>query len=285
MDYKGRHIFVPLLILIFSVPALSQYNLEAQLSNILTNGFDETYIREYTKPLATALSTGMGGAQYHRAYTKGFPRFDAGISGVYLLVPDDDLDFLFQGDEVPTFFGSKSSINSVLGTELEGFLLQQLHVNVGLFANLELMARGFKFTVGEIGDISMLGFGVKYGLSDLIPIPVFPIDFSVQALYQTLNIGDWVNSGTFGMNLNASKGLVVFPIDIYAGVGFETSTLTIKTNDIPGISQFGIGDVSIDTDNFRLNLGVSWTLLILNIHADYNIGEYNSIGGGIMVVL
>jgi hypothetical protein len=285
MDSKRHHILIALLVFVFCVSSFSQNNLESQLTNILTNGFDESYIREYTKPLASALNTGMGGAQYHRAYTKGFPRFDAGISGVYLFVPDNDLDFLFQGNKVPTFFGSRSSINNVLGTELDGFLLQQLHVNVGLFANFELLGRGFKFTVDEIGDITMLGFGVKYGISDLIPIPMFPIDLSVQALYQTLDIGDWVNSGTFGMNLNASKGLVVLPIDIYAGVGFETSTLTIKTNDIPGISQFGIGDVSLDTENFRLNLGLSWTLLILNVHADYNIGEYNSIGGGIMVVL
>ena len=39
-------------------------------------------------------------------------------------------------------------------------------------------------------------------------IPVFPIDLSVQAMYHKFAIGDWLNSGTIGMNLQLSKELL-----------------------------------------------------------------------------
>jgi len=287
---KKLQFLAVLLIMILSYSGYgqnTQNKLEAHLSEALRQGYAENYIKGYTQPLATAFGTIMGGALYHRAYTKSFPRFDVGISGVYITVPDQELEFIFNGDKVPTFFGTNSeSISGIVGSGLEGYWLPQLHLNVGLFANLELMARGFKYNIAEIGDIRMLGFGVKYGLSDLIPIPMFPVDLSVQGSYQTLAVGDWLSAGTFTMNINASKGLIIMPLDLYAGVGFETTSMTIGTNEISNIGQFGVGDISFDGDNnLRLNFGISWTLFILNLHADYNIGEYNSVGGGVMVVL
>jgi hypothetical protein len=287
---KYMHLVLVLLILSMGKSGIAQHNqnkLAVHLSEALKQGYTENYIKGYAQPLVTSFGTLMGGALYHRAYTKGFPRFDAGISAVYISIPDEELKFIFNNENVPTFFGSnKQSATGILGSGLEGFWLPQLHANIGLFANLEVMVRGFKYNIDEIGDVTMLGFGVKYGLSDLIPIPMFPIDMSVQGAYQTLGVGNWLSVGTFVMNLNVSKGLIILPVDIYAGVGFETTSMTIKTNDIPQVEQFGVGDISFDGDNnLRLNFGLSWTLLILNIHADYNIGEYNSIGGGVMIVL
>ena len=47
-----------------------------------------------------------------------------------------------------------------------------------------------------------------------------------------------------------------------------------------------MGDVTVDGENaLRLNAGVSFTLLFFNIHADYNIGKYNSLALGAMIVL
>jgi hypothetical protein len=126
---------------------------------------------------------------------------------------------------------------------------------------------------------------MKYEMSDLIALPRFPINMSVQAIYQTFGVGDWLDAGTFGMNLQVSKQIIALPFDIYASMGFEASSFKIHTDEIPDIGENGIGDVSIDGENnLRINFGISMTLTILNIHADYNYGKYNSFAGGVMVV-
>jgi hypothetical protein len=251
----------------------------------------KTYLTGYMQPFVTAFGTGMGGAMYHRAYTKTFPRLDIGISAVYVTIPDDALTFRFGDSNVPTVFGSDKVTsdqlggNAVPGLDIPALPLAQLQLNLGLFANLELTARGFSTNLDQVGEISLLGFGIKYGISDLIPL--FPLDMAVQAAYSTFSVGEILNAGTFGMNLQASKGIPILPLDIYAGVGFETSSMTIKTDNLPGAGTdyTGIGDVTIDGENsFRMNVGASITLLLLNVHVDYNIGKFNSLGGGLMVV-
>jgi hypothetical protein len=92
-----------------------------------------------------------------------------------------------------------------------------------------------------------------------------------------------MDAGSFSMNLQASIEVPVLPIDIYGGIGIDNSTLEVKTEKL---EDSNLGNVRIDGENnVRFNLGLSYTLLMLNLHADYNIGEYNSIGAGLMIVL
>ena len=83
-----------------------------------------------------------------------------------------------------------------------------------------------------------------------------------------------------------SKELLFLPIEFYGGVGFEATTMLIKTGIIPVENVLNIGEVSINGENnYRYNLGLSWTLAFFNLHADYNFGKYNSLSFGAMVVL
>lgn len=263
-----------------------QTKLEEKLTDILAYEDGKEYLKGYMQPFVTAFGTGMAGAMYHRASAKGFPRFDAGISAVYISVPDEGLKFEspIDGSDVPTVFGKdKEGSALVSGVDLTTVLVPQLHVNLGLFANFELTGRYLGYNFEEFGDLTLLGFGVKYGFSDLIPL--FPIDMSAQAMYHTFSVGDFLDAGTFGMNLQVSKDIPILPIGFYGGIGFESTSMTIKTADIPGNSA-DVGDVSIDGKNgMRMTVGVSFGLPFINFHADYNIGEYNSIGFGAMVVL
>ncbi len=152
-----------------------------------------------------------------------------------------------------------------------------------MFANFEAMARFATKNLGDFGQATIYGGGLKYELSDLIPIPMFPIDFGVQAAYQKFTLGNFLDSGTFSMNLQASGSLPVLPFDIYGGLGYDISSTTIKTAEL--VSGAPLGDVTIDGKNgLRMNLGVSFTVLFFNVHADYNIGKYKSIAGGAMIV-
>lgn len=291
MNYLKQKILYAMVssVVVFSqLFAQNEYSLESQLRNILIQGYGESYLKGYMQPFATAFGTAMGGAVYHRAYTKNFPHFDLGVSGVYMRIPDEAKTFNYNGDEVSTFFGpNEPGSTGITGSNLESIVLSQIQLNLGLFSNFEVMLRGRNIVpIKEIGDINLLGLGMKYDISDLLPATVPDLYLSAQAIYQTLNVCKWLRSATFGMNVQASKDIAFLPLGIYAGIGFEITSLKIKTDYIPDIGSYGIGDVSIEGENkFRLTIGLSLNLTILNVHADYNIGTYDSIAGGLMVAL
>ena len=280
------------LILIFIVSGASgQTDLENNLKLILNPGsshsedYLKSYVKGYMQPFVTAFGTAISGSMYHRATAKGFPQFDVGISFVYLDLPDDALMFNDpQNNLVPTVFG-KASISNALaaGTGKSSILVPQIQINLGLISNFEVTGRYLNLNITEFGDISLMGLGVKYGFGEYVPI--FPIDLSVQAMYHKFSIGDWLDSGTIGMNLQLSKGLIFLPVDLYGGIGFENTSMVVKTGSIPVDNLLNIEDVRIDGENnFRINFGLSWTLAFFNVHADYNFGKYNSLSFGAMIV-
>jgi uncharacterized protein DUF6588 len=281
-----------MIVLVLISLGFSQTDLETNLQQILNSATnsDDDYVRNYLKgymqPFVTAFSSVVSGAMYHRATAKGFPRFDVGISAVYLALPDEALTFNDpDNNEVPTVFGLTSVHNTLTGgTGLNSLLIPQLQINLGLISSFEATARYMNFNVKEFGDIYLMGLGVKYGFGEFMP--VFPIDLSVQAMYHKFAIGDWLNSGTIGMNLQLSKELLFLPVDFYGGIGFENTTMLIKTGMIPVDNILDLNDISIDGENnYRVNLGLSWTLAFFNLHADYNFGKYNSLSFGAMIVL
>lgn len=281
---KNMLIALILTVMVFQANA----QVEDYLNNILSSneiaGKQTEYIKGYLQPFSTSLGTALGGAMYHRAYTKGFPRFDAGLSMVYVTIPDKGLSFTnpVTNDQEPTFFGKKSG--TISGINQSSFALPMLQVNLGLFANLEATARFVTADFSDYGKLTVYGGGFKYGVSELLPLGVLPLDFSVQAGYHKFTLGDILDAGTFNMNFQASVSVPVMPLDVYGGIGFDNSSLVVRTSNLDGGT--GLKDVTIDGENkLRYNVGVSLTFLIVNIHADYTISEYNSVAAGIMVVL
>lgn len=270
------------LIMFVLVQLLQAQTVEDYLNEILKKSNAEQYMKSYLQPFSTALGTSLGGALYHRGYTKGFPRFDVGLSMTFVTIPEKAqmFDDPVSGDEMPTIFGGENG--DINGFDESAFFLPVLQANLGLIANLEATARFSTLNIDYLGDLTIYGGGLKYGLSDLVPIPL--IDFSAQALYHKFTLGDFMEAGTFSMNLQASVSIPVLPVDIYGGLGFDNSSLKVNTAEIPGAIT-PIGEISIDGENgVRFNLGASLTFLIFNVHADYNISEYNSVGGGVMIV-
>ena len=133
--------------------------------------------------------------------------------------------------------------------------------------------------------MDFFGIGVKYGLSDIVPMMAIPLDMSVQVIYHTYSIGNWLNSGTFAMNLHTSTDLKVIPLNIYGGIGYESTSLKLSTDEISDIGSSAVGDISINGQNkLKGTLGAGFTLWLLNIHAEYNFGVYNSAAAGAMIV-
>lgn len=285
---KLSKIFVVGVLFLAPVALVAQNNLENNVKIILSDPTKgEEYLKGYTQPLATSFGINMGGALFHRADVKLFPHLDVGLSFVSIKMPDKSKTFNWKGEHVPTFFGTDDPPEgAVHGTNLSKFMIPQLQLNLELFADFELMFRGNpSYTIDEIGEITIYGIGVKYGLSDLISIPDFDLALSAQASYHVLRVSNWLNTGTFGMNVQASKNLPFIPMGVYTGVGYEATSMTMSTDEIPSIGDNAVGDVKLNGENgLRVLFGLSLNVYFFTVNIDYNISEYNSIGGGAKLV-
>ena len=286
--YKSSKIFVVVVLFLVPVALVAQNNLENNVKIILSDPTKgEGYLKGYTQPLVTSFGIIMGGALFHRADVKLFPHLDVGLSFVSIKMPDKSKTFNWKGERIPTFFGTDNPPEgAVHGTNLSKFMIPQLQLNLELFADFELMFRGNpSYEIVEIGEIAIYGIGVKYGLSDLISIPDFDLALSAQASYHVLRVSNWLNTGTFGMNVQVSKNLPFIPMGVYSGVGYEATSMTMSTDEIAGIGDNAVGDVKLNGENgLRILFGLSLNVYFLTVNIDYNISEYNSIGGGAKLV-
>ena len=280
------------MLLIIPVILHAQNNLDNNLENnvrIILNDptKGEDYLKGYTQPLATAFGTIMGGSLFHRADIKLFPHLDVGLSIYSIKMPDKSKVFTWKGDYVPTFFGTDDPPEgAVRGTDLSKVMIPQLQMNLGLFADFELMIRGNpSYIIDEIGEITIFGVGVKYGLSDLITISDFDLALSAQVAYHMLRVSNWLNTGTFSMNVQASKKLPFLPLGLYTAVGYDATSMTMSTDEISGIGDNAVGDVKLNGENgLRVLFGVSVNVYVFTVNLDYNISEYNSFGAGMKLV-
>ena len=287
--YKLGCITIILSLFYFSPPVLrAQNNLENNVKIILSDqNKGAVYLKGYAQPLTTSFGVIMGGSLFHSADINLIPHLDIGLSIYSIKIPDKAKSFYWQGEPVPTFFGTEDPVEgAVRGTELGKLMIPQLQLNLGLFTDFELMLRGNpSYKKDEIGEITIYGVGIKYGLTDLISITDFEIALSAQAAYHLLRVSNWLNTGTFSMNVQASKNLLFLPIGIYTGVGYDATSMTMSTDEISGIGDNAIGDVKLSGENgLRVLLGISVNIYFLSIHIDYNINKYNSIGAGVKLV-
>lgn len=131
--------------------------------------------------------------------------------------------------------------------------------------------------VGEaLGEISAFGVGLKLDLDQFIPIPLFPVDIAAQAYYQAFKMGDILSANNVNFNLHASKKLLMFTP--YLGIGVDNTSFTASYKMDDGEKQ----DFTIEGDNkLRTTLGLNIEFLVLQINAEYAMGEYNSAAIGV----
>lgn len=227
-----------------------------------------------------------------------------------------DGDMLYPGDRtVSTFFGSKSStsfepdedyITSVLENQhgvphsaaqaissdmsdeliLEspggvdfttmGALIPQ--VSVGLPLDIDVMARALPETeIGDLGKVSMIGFGGKIGLNQFVPFNIGLLPRLSAGYYMTnVSIGDIIDMTNTMTNLQASKKLLF--LTVYGGFGIESSSVDVDyTTDEDVNVKF-----SLDGKNeSRITAGARMKMLFFTLQADYSSGDYDSYNVGL----
>lgn len=216
------------------------------------------------------------------------------------LNPDDMPEMVFnQGtaDELrittPTGIGLDEEIN------LNAVPAPMAQIGIGLIKNTEIKLRLLpEQSFGDPGEevtTSMFGIGVLHDVKQWIPgISNLPFDLSAFVGFNRLSssfnidadnpdqVADFEVSGTT-LQAIISKKLAV--LTVYGGLGFLTSNTSFSldgTYDIADGTTF-TDPVNFDysTGGLRANIGARLKLLILTIHAEYALQEYNTVTAGV----
>jgi hypothetical protein len=179
-----------------------------------------------------------------------------------------------------TGFGSFDASEKI-GLKDGGVALGNIGAQVGFgTAGFEAYARFFPET--ELSDVKLktLGFGIKYELSSIVPVPLFPA-FGIYADYNTLDFGlngkrTGVLEGnipyetkagidlsltTINIGVIASKDFILFRI--YGKLAYEIGKTDITWNSASGTGgiDYVVLEQNEEFDNNGLRYGVGLTLM------------------------
>jgi hypothetical protein len=204
---------------------------------------------------------------------------------------------------------------------------------VGVFKDTEIMLRYTpEIDVGDFGSFNLFGVGAKHGINQWLPGGnVLPVDLSVMFGYTGMEVGaglditaddviqdpdntenpynasHWegqeISLNTDAWTINALVGKSLPVVSVYAGVGYEASTLNISTpgsyptvvpnnpdfqNDPNNNEPFIVDDVeepidlSIDGDNgLRAMAGFRFRFTVFHVSGSYTLSNYSSYNLGV----
>jgi len=184
-------------------------------------------------------------------------------------------DFLAEVPMVP-FAAPQASIGTILGTQAVFRYIPEVDIP------------GVDITE-DIGKFSWFGWGVQHNPGVFFPNPL-PLDVSIGFFKQSLKLGTILEANTtaYGLTVSKTLGVGLFNITPYAGYLIEKSTLHFAydfTLDAGTLYEQTIPiDFELEGENkSRITVGLGVKLLMFNINADYNMGNYNSVTVGIMI--
>lgn len=206
---------------------------------------------------------------------------------------------------------------------------------VGIVKDTEIMFRYMpEYDVGDFGSFSLYGFGAKHGINQWLPGGnLLPVNLSVMFGYTSMEVGSgldvtasdvmqdpdntenpynasqWegqeVGLNTDAWTINALVGKSLPIVSVYAGVGYEASTLNISTpgsyptiipndaydpqnpNEEEPLIVDAIDepiDIAIKGDNgFRALAGLRLKFAVFHITGSYTLSNYSSYNLGVGV--
>ncbi len=285
----------------------------------------EALAQPYFQPYGEMLGVGLKSGWYTSAKVHATLGFDITFAGVYIMAPSSAETYdvnnvqlqkleLADGDNhiAPTIIGSKKDVPELMfkddptktnislpnGTGDNTVVLPMVTVGVGLPKGFEVKARLLPSTKlgGDVGEVSLWGFGVQKDIKDIIPIvKKLPIlNVSVLAAYTDLSGSANVDDGSSllengKMNLDASAftarllvGANIPIISFYAGMGYGRTSSDFKI-DGDSYNDEEVSAIKLDySDNsFDFNVGARLRLGIFGIYGDYTVGKYSSFIGGV----
>ncbi len=262
---------------------------------------DENEVKNFGKPLVTAFGIGMNTGTFHTAKVSSLFGFSIGVRAMMIFIPDDQLTFkpnLPKGyssangvEETATIFGDKGGVyagpygmitypNGINETNFPIFYPQ---ATVSLLGT-ELLIRYVPLKV-EDRSITLFGIGVKHSVSQYIPL--VPLDFAVQIMYNKFDVENLISSSHLAFSAQASKTFGMFTA--YGGLQYESSKLTfdytIKGDPASGNPLVRTDrkiSAEVEGDNtVRLTVGGALSLGFLVLNADYSLGAMSVASAGL----
>lgn len=208
-----------------------------------------------------------------------------------------------------------------------------IKAGVGIVKDTEIMFRYMpEYEVGNFGSFSLHGIGAKHGINQWLPGGnLLPVDLSLMFGYTSMDVGSgfdinaddviedpnntdnpynasqWegqeISLATDAWSVNALVGKSLPVVSVYAGLGYEASTLNINTpGSYPTVipnedfdpqnpdqeEPFIVDavdepiDLSIEGDNgFRALAGFRFRFTIFHISGSYTLSSYSSYNLGV----
>ncbi|MGE5352082.1 MAG: DUF6588 family protein [Acidobacteriota bacterium] len=254
---------------------------------------DENEVKNFGKPLVTALGIGMNTGAYHTAYVPSGFQFSIGIKAMYMFIPEDQLTFspnlpagytsLKADDKTATIFGDQGGIYAGTGGIIaypNGLNEKQIPILFPQatisYAGTELLFRYVPLKISN-RDVSLFGVGLKHSISQYISEPA--VDVALQVMYNNFNIQNLVKSDHMAFSGQVSKAFGIFTA--YSGLQYESSTLKfdydIKGDPASGnplLRQDRKASAEVTGDNhLRWTLGGALKLAFLVLNADFSLGS------------
>ncbi len=317
--------FAVLLALMITLPVLSQKD----VIDFLKAGRNDAHLlsKAYLQPYGEMLGTSLNAGWYNTAKVHKLGGFDLTVNVMVTRTPSSRKSFdvstlgleafeLAPGSPhiAPNVAGEIDESNLPQlqpigsGDDFEPFTLPNgtgfdmmpipvIQAGIGLPFHSEVMIRFVpKMDLGDVGEVDLLGFGVKHSLKDYIPfIKRVPfLELSALMGYTRFNSTIPVEGGMSGNKLDISSGaftsrLLVgtnFPvIAFYTGVGYGS---TNSDSDLKGQYKMPGSDsvsnplsLNYKTSGFDFNAGLRLRLGFLALHGDFTLGEYPTLTAGV----
>ncbi len=214
------------------------------------------------------------------------------LEGIRVFVEDDN-GILREEFELPTGLASED-INFLPSAFLQG--------SISLLKGTELKARFLPRIKTDDVAIGMYGFGIQHELTEHLPADkILPVAISVLIGYTHLDGSyDFTDTSIIAgedQRLETKTNSWIFQamvssrlpvINFYGGIGYLTGA---SETDILGTYRVQSGpfqqtytdpfSVSDNSSGVLANLGVKLTLGFFRIHADYGLGNFNTLSAGL----
>ena len=286
------------LIILFGIISIAQADIIENLKQLSAENGEK-----YMKPFVNAFGSDLNSGWFSIAKTAPLS-FGLTFNAMLAVVPDGDKEFMAQNPDTSRYIETESVSATVFGNnggiftsdeypylilpggvDIKAVPLIVPQAHLGLPGGFEIEVRYIPpYEIKDMGKISFMGGGVKYQVSKLIPMLSTIVPIAIQGTYQQFKLGDDVTINSAFVNLHASRGLVILPLTIYGGIGYEHTTLEAKytyTEPWQGGTTHDI-DFNITSDNnFRFTAGARLKILLLDVMVDYSVGKYQTVRAGV----
>jgi hypothetical protein len=271
---------VAALLLVASSPA------SAQSVEDLLGRYVGANAQGYLGPLADYLGATLNSGWTHSARVPAGVHLRLDLVGAGAMIGDGQRTFRATTEgrftpqttaTAPTIFGSSSPVvvSGQGGTtyvfpggipvKRVGTVVPQL--TVGTVAGTTVSVRWFGYDVDDdLGKLSLLGVGAQHDLGRYLSDP--PVDLSVAAAWQSLELGDAFKTSGFVAQLFAGRRMGV--LGLFGGLGYENASTELNL-DREGPEPVAI---SVDAANsMRATLGLALHLPFFELFADYTLAS------------